>query len=149
MNSKKFYCIISILLVLVWMALVFKLSAENSIKSDNTSGRVVNIILKILYNENEITQEIVGNVTFWVRKFAHFILYVMGGFLITNCIFNCFNKLKGNFYISIAIGTLYSVIDELHQTFVPGRSGEIRDVLIDTVGVIIGAFIFYVIYKTL
>ena len=108
------------------MALVFKLSAENSIKSDNTSGRVVNIILKILYNENEITQEIVGNVTFWVRKFAHFILYVMGGFLITNCIFNCFNKLKGNFYISI---------------------GEIRDVLIDTVGVIIGAFIFYVIYK--
>ena len=38
----------------------------------------------------------------------------------------------------LAAGFLYAVSDEIHQIFVPGRSGEPRDVLIDTSGVLIG-----------
>ena len=38
----------------------------------------------------------------------------------------------------LAAGFLYAVSDEIHQTFVPGRSGEVGDVLIDTFGVLIG-----------
>ena len=39
------------------------------------------------------------------------------------------------------IGVLYAVSDEIHQCFVPGRSGELRDVLIDSAGVICGVVI--------
>ena len=35
--------------------------------------------------------------------------------------------------------------DEIHQLFVPGRSGEIRDVCIDSLGVITGIIIFLII----
>jgi len=33
---------------------------------------------------------------------------------------------------------LYAITDEFHQYFVPGRSAEIRDVLIDSSGAFIG-----------
>jgi hypothetical protein len=39
-----------------------------------------------------------------------------------------------------AITTLYGFTDELHQLFVPGRSADLRDVLADAVGGLLGAF---------
>jgi VanZ family protein len=36
------------------------------------------------------------------------------------------------------LGIAYAVVDELHQTFVPGRAGTLLDVGIDSVGVLLG-----------
>jgi VanZ family protein len=33
---------------------------------------------------------------------------------------------------------LLAILDEIHQIFVPGRSAEVRDVLIDTLGACFG-----------
>ena len=44
-----------------------------------------------------------------------------------------------NCFISWLAGTLYAVTDEIHQTFVPGRSCELRDMGIDSCGVLTGA----------
>jgi VanZ family protein len=41
--------------------------------------------------------------------------------------------------VAIAIG--YAVTDEIHQTFVSGRTGTPRDVLIDSVGVLAAAWL--------
>lgn len=46
---------------------------------------------------------------------------------------------------AIGLTVAYAASDEYHQTFVPGRSGEIRDVCIDTVGAFIGYFAFSVL----
>lgn len=54
--------------------------------------------------------------------------------------------------ISIGVGIIYAISDEFHQSFIPGRSAEIRDVLIDTFGVIIGIIVVLAIisvYKAL
>jgi VanZ family protein len=40
--------------------------------------------------------------------------------------------------VALVLGALYAVSDEFHQTFVRGREGRPRDVLIDAVGLIIG-----------
>ena len=54
-------------------------------------------------------------------------------------------KRKGIRFIllSILFSFLYAATDEFHQLFVPGRSGEFKDVMIDTVGAATGAFLFY------
>ena len=39
------------------------------------------------------------------------------------------------------IGTLYAVSDEIHQLFVEGRSCEVRDMLLDSVGVAAGVLL--------
>ena len=42
---------------------------------------------------------------------------------------------------------LYACSDEVHQTFVAGRSGEVLDVLIDTVGGSLATILYYLIYR--
>jgi VanZ family protein len=41
-------------------------------------------------------------------------------------------------WVALVLGVLYAVSDECHQTFVRGREGRPRDVVIDSVGLIIG-----------
>ena len=40
--------------------------------------------------------------------------------------------------ISCTVCLLYAASDEIHQLFVPGRSGEVRDVMIDFSGAVLG-----------
>ena len=42
---------------------------------------------------------------------------------------------------AVAIGIAYAISDEIHQTFVPGREGSPFDVLVDSVGVAVGALL--------
>ncbi len=42
-------------------------------------------------------------------------------------------------YIMIFIGcVLYACFDEFYQTFIPGRTGLLQDVLIDSIGIVLG-----------
>ena len=43
--------------------------------------------------------------------------------------------------LPLSLGILYACIDELHQYFVPGRACQIRDVCIDTAGVLAGVLL--------
>ncbi len=42
---------------------------------------------------------------------------------------------------TIIIAYLYALSDEIHQTFVVGRSGRFKDTFIDLLGIIIGLYI--------
>jgi VanZ family protein len=42
--------------------------------------------------------------------------------------------------ISLVIASLYGIIDEFHQSFVPGRNANIWDWLADTLGAVLGVF---------
>ena len=49
---------------------------------------------------------------------------------------------KRIYIITIIFCFLYACSDEIHQLFIPGRSGELLDVLIDTTGGILSSFIY-------
>ena len=49
--------------------------------------------------------------------------------------------------ISFLIGVEYAVIDEIHQLFVDGRSGQITDVFIDSIGIALGICFTMIVYK--
>ena len=40
---------------------------------------------------------------------------------------------------------LYSCTDEFHQLFINGRSGSFRDVLIDTIGILLGTYLYKIL----
>ena len=42
--------------------------------------------------------------------------------------------------LSLAVCVLYAALDEWHQSFVPGRGPGIKDVMIDSSGVVFGIF---------
>lgn len=45
------------------------------------------------------------------------------------------------------IGSLYGAIDELHQSFVPGRSSDVWDWAADTLGAVLGAIAVMLVIK--
>lgn len=45
--------------------------------------------------------------------------------------------LKTIFLSTIFLSILYAIFDEIHQTFIPTREGRMRDVIIDSMGIII------------
>lgn len=136
-NDKK--RIIYGILVIVWMALVFAFSSQNGEKSRKTSGyftdKVVQIIVKVKPDVNiENIEEIVG---FIIRKMAHFSIYFVGGILIFNFVSTFPLKLRNVVLLTFILGCVYSISDEMHQLFISERAGQIRDVLIDSAGVLI------------
>lgn len=54
---------------------------------------------------------------------------------------------KRQMLCAILVTAFYAASDELHQFFVPGRSCQLRDVLIDTAGVVAGVGIQYILLK--
>lgn len=45
----------------------------------------------------------------------------------------------GSIWLAFAFAVVFAASDEWHQTFVPGRDGCLRDVLIDTGGALLAA----------
>ena len=92
----------------------------------------------------------VESVQFLVRKAAHFFVYtVLGILLYWDFIPSCGSVRKKVGWVWAA-GTAYAVSDEIHQLFVPGRSGQVRDVLLDSVGVAAGILLSWameILYK--
>ena len=53
-------------------------------------------------------------------------------------------KEKRQFLAALLTAAVYAATDEFHQYFIPGRSAEVMDVCIDTLGASIGlAILFY------
>ena len=139
--------IIKILLVLIIMFTIFKFSSERDTvstkRSDGIIIRTCEFVLgrQLSDKEKEIYLE---KYVVYVRKTAHFTLYFLLGLTYISLLkeFNLNDK-KLLIYIIIFV-FIYACSDEIHQLFVPGRSGEITDVLIDTTGGILASFIYTV-----
>lgn len=112
------------------------MSSFNSAESSNQSNFIVNIIANI-FNINNISI-----LSLIVRKLAHFTEYFILGLLVYNLIYS--NQKKA--YFAIIICVLYAISDEIHQLFVPGRSCQVLDVIIDSSGSLLGIILLY-IYK--
>lgn len=125
-----------------WAIVIFLLSNEPAVVSSGRSDLIVRAISTSFHAD--LSQQIM---TFLVRKSAHITAYFILGVLIFNIIGDY--KLKPRYVIFISIGlvSLYAISDEFHQSFVPGRSWELRDVLIDTTAGIVGICLIYLLCK--
>lgn len=129
--------------------IIFGFSSQNATQSSGISKKVSETIVEIT-NKNKPIQEKNKIVKFLeprIRKLAHFSIYTVVGFLLMTLCFTYKISINKKIIISLIIGFIYACSDELHQTFVAGRSGEARDILIDTSGVFIGTLISYAFYK--
>ena len=74
-------------------------------------------------------------------KIFHFIVYAA----LSSAIFGSIIKGKNNhnkaLFISIFLAVLYGLSDEFHQSFVPGRECSAYDLLVDSIGAVIGALV--------
>ena len=76
---------------------------------------------------------------FIVKKTAHLVEYGILACLLYRAMINSNISRQKAFVLSILIAGIYGASDEYHQSFTPGREPRTRDVVIDTVGAIIGS----------
>jgi len=77
-------------------------------------------------------------------KFLHLIEYAVFGILAARALKNSPRQtVSRNFIIlAVIIAAIYAASDELHQFFVPSRSCEAMDLLVDVIGGALGSLIY-------
>mgnify|MGYP004566601119 FL=1 len=128
---------ISLLLVILWMIFIFIMSSFDATSSSNQSNFIVDIITSIINIKD------IGLLSFIIRKLAHFTEYFILGILVINFITRYDKKI----IIAILLCIIYATSDEIHQIFVPGRSCQITDIMIDSLGSIMGIYLYKLITK--
>ncbi len=120
--------------------------------SRNFSGIATLVICIIIFcfsaQNGEQSSAVASNIL--IRKIGHFSEYATLGFFVY-CFFNNFLFFKKSeiFHkLSCLIFVIfYASTDEFHQLFVPGRSGNILDIIIDSFGGLFGIILSYFILK--
>lgn len=120
------------------MWVIFHFSAQTSEVSSGVSLRVTRRIASWLHStflRNTGEAELVERMHPYIRKFAHMgeygILFILL-FLSFKVSFKAYRCMMNGILISF----IYACIDEFHQTFVSGRSGQFADVCVDMTGVL-------------
>lgn len=144
--SRKAKIILGFVPLFIIFVIVFWFSSNNADDSSMQSGRVVSFIRDLFFpslkdmespRDFELVTEIL---TVIVRKGAHFTIYLCMGISAFGGLW-FMQKRKLRYSLAVGICFLYAISDEIHQHFVPGRSCEARDVIIDTCGAALGALI--------
>ena len=125
-----------------WMVVIFVLSSEGH---DTSSGRS-DVIVHVLQSAG-LGFAPTDVLTFMTRKAAHTVAYLVLGVLAYSAVRNHGLPARRVAMIAVCIVVAYAISDEVHQLFVPGRSGELRDVLIDSVAGAVGILVSYFIYS--
>ena len=73
-----------------------------------------------------------------VRKMAHFCEYLLEGFLLMLCMRVYSRHPLGHITVPMLGGVLTALTDETIQLYSPGRSSQVTDVWLDSVGVLAG-----------
>lgn len=150
---KKF---IVIMLVIISIGGMYYFSSQNGNVSGNQSQIVVNIIDKVrdkvtLKNQNLIKVQTkiydklrkIGSKSYIVRKMAHFIIYALIGISLLLFMYVFSKKLMLSSIIAFILSVTYACYDEYRQISIPGRSGSIKDVFIDSCGALTGIILTF------
>lgn len=140
--KKNIIRVILIILLLGTFSIIFGFSSQDGEKSGGLSKKITEIIISKVPKIEELDEikkeEIMDRMEKVIRKIAHFSIYTVVGILLMSFMSTYQLKEKNRMIISTILGILYASFDELHQYFIPGRSAQITDVMIDTLGVLVG-----------
>jgi VanZ family protein len=77
-------------------------------------------------------------------KGVHFVEYGALAMLLAHAALGTWRQMRsaGLFALAAAVTTLWGIIDEIHQAFVPGRVSDAQDVMADALGALAGATLY-------
>jgi VanZ family protein len=128
------------------MGFIFYMSSINGVVSNKQSFAVVKTVRsesKAASQNKPQKSTIDKRINLFVRKNAHAFEYLILSILTANALL--INKIKGKASLPIImfVCLFYAVLDEFHQSFIPGRTAMVNDILIDFAGCLIGILIYF------
>ena len=126
--------IISIVMLTLWAGLIFYLSNQPSQISGKVSGDRIKSVLSV----SEATFNLIHNP---LRESMHAVEFLIFALLLFNVLHNY--NVKSVYTFCIIISFIFSILDETHQLYVPGRAFEILDLILDFVGIVIACLLHF------
>jgi VanZ family protein len=121
--------------LVAWAILIF-IGSGNVLSAEHTS--VLLSIVKWFFPA--ASREFLSTVHFLIRKTGHLTEYAILASLGARALRHSWHQsLRQNwFWLSLLLAMMYSLSDELHQSFIPSRTASIYDCMIDSAGALIG-----------
>ena len=136
--------------------LIFNFSAQDGESSGSLSFEISLFLVRLASPllpaamSEEVLLERAELIHYFVRKAAHmteyFLLTLSLQLPLTAWFSNSLTP-KLRILIGFAATVLFAALDEFHQTFVPGRSGNFTDVCIDSTGALIASLCLLLFYS--
>ena len=119
------------------IAFIFSNSMKIAAASSLSSGRVLRWMQALLrrLGQPELAKRLTMH---FVRKLAHFCEYTLEGFLLMLCMRVYSRYPLRHISVPLLGGVLTALADETIQIYSPGRSSQVTDVWLDSVGVLAG-----------
>lgn len=152
-EKTKVIKIIWLMLAVFWMALIFRFSGQKAQVSGELSG---SLSYRMAERATEWfsfgwgEEELSHYASVWehpLRKAAHMTEYAILAVLFLGNFFQYRHTYKRKFLLAWICAACYAATDEFHQLFVEGRSGQLKDVCIDSAGAFLGLCGVYVIIR--
>lgn len=141
--------LLAVIFVACWMMLIFFLSHQPASVSSGLSSGITEFLLRFTIDIFPGSESHVEEFHTLVRKNAHFIAYLILGVLLVNALGRWKDLRKEKLMIAFVIAVFYAATDEFHQLFIDGRSGELRDVGIDSAGAATGIVMCWLIDRVI
>ncbi len=130
--------------ILIQAAIITAFSAQGGEASNAASLAILNKSEKII---GKVDEE-VFNLHRFIRKAAHLYNFAVIGMLVF-CSWYCICRDRKKLVLWSLMGLLTAIFDEVHQSFIPGRSARVGDVLIDFSGTLVGICFLYAVIRIL
>lgn len=141
---------IAYVLWLFWLFIIFYLSNQPGNISGGESSHLIYNTLHFIYTclnlDTSHLNEIILIIHNPLRECMHSLEYLILGVLTINLLIQTQVK-ENKMIITILFCFIYATTDEIHQLFIPGRTFEYFDILMDMVGTLIGTLITKLIWK--
>ncbi len=76
--------------------------------------------------------------------FYHFLIFFLLSFFLSISLIKGANKNIFFIILSMPLAIIYGISDEIHQYFVPGRFASIKDIILDTFGILSASFLYII-----
>lgn len=138
--KKKMYLV----LTLIWMGIIFYMSNQPATVSAAQSGGVIEFLSNLPFIGSTVKYMVEIDIAeFIIRKSAHMFSYFLLAVLLFMSMYDNSKNIGKVAFLTILFTFLYACTDEFHQLYIPGRSGEFKDVMIDTAGGILGCLVVW------
>ena len=157
MQNPKLKWILTVLTVFI-MLVIFLMSSKPGTESREDSNFFsLRLVSKVTKDYDDLAEwqqfRAEENLDELIRKLAHVAEFAGLTFFIRLTLESWFgpslktHKSKKLTLQSLLCGFLYACSDEIHQIFVVGRSASLRDILIDTAGVLLGYLVSLLVLR--
>lgn len=149
MKKKKIKALFRFIPMIAMMIVIFMFSMAQGEESSETSGALLEEILKIAEKITNKTfdSSSIDSLHWIIRKCGHFGEYFLLGYFTIFALTDLVKNKWAACIFSESFVFIYAVSDEIHQYFVPGRYCSPGDVGIDSLGALAGIWLFVIFHR--